>query len=82
MEEQIFKQRCNQCHSSKPTDDVQLVAPNGVMFDNYDQIHKMTDKIMLRAINTQSMPQGNKTGMTVEEREIIGRWIAQGSKNE
>jgi len=80
--QQIFKHRCNQCHSSKPTDDVQLVAPNGVMFDNYDQIHKMTDKIMLRAVNTQSMPQGNKTGMTVEERETIGRWIAQGSKNE
>lgn len=80
--QQIFKQRCTQCHSSKPTDDVQLVAPNGVMFDNYDQIHKMTDKIMLRAVNTQSMPQGNKTGMTVEEREVIGRWIAQGAKSE
>jgi uncharacterized membrane protein len=42
----------------------------------------MTDKIMLRAVNTQSMPQGNKTGMTVEEREIIGRWIAQGASKE
>jgi len=36
---------------------------------------------MLRAINTQSMPLGNKTGMTAEERELIGRWIAQGAKN-
>ena len=79
---QIMKLRCTQCHSAKPTDDVQLVAPNGVMFDNYDQIYKMTDKIKQRAVDTQSMPQGNKTGMTVEEREVIGRWIAQGSKNE
>lgn len=75
----IFQRRCVQCHSSKPTDDVQTVAPNGVMFETAEQIQKMTDKILLRAVNTHSMPQGNKTKMTDEERELIGRWIAQGA---
>jgi uncharacterized membrane protein len=75
----IFQRRCVQCHSSKPTDDEQTVAPNGVMFETAEQIQKMTDKILLRAVNTHSMPQGNKTKMTDEERELIGRWIAQGA---
>ena len=76
----IFQKRCVQCHSAKPTDDVQLVAPNGVMFDTGTEIQKMSEKILLRAVNTHSMPQGNKTQMTEEERELIGHWIAQGSK--
>ena len=78
----IFNQRCVQCHSSHPTDDVQKIAPNGVMFETAEQIQKMTDKILLRAVNTHSMPQGNKTKMTDQERELIGRWIAQGAKTE
>ena len=78
----IFNQRCVQCHSSHPTDDVQKIAPNGVMFETAEQIQKMTDKILLRAVNTHTMPQGNKTKMTDQERELIGRWIAQGAKTE
>lgn len=75
----IIQQRCVSCHGAKPTDDVQKVAPNGVMFDKPEQIQKYADKIMLRAVQTKSMPQGNKTGITDEEREIIGRWIKQGA---
>ena len=36
----IFQERCISCHSAKPTDDVQKIAPNGVMFDTPDQIKK------------------------------------------
>jgi uncharacterized membrane protein len=75
----IFNKRCITCHSSKPTDDIQTVAPNGIMFDQPEEIVRMKDRIMVRAVQTKTMPQGNKTGITEEEREIIGRWIAQGS---
>ncbi len=75
----IFQKRCISCHSAKPTDDVQKVAPNGIMFDKPEEIAKHADRILVRAVQTKTMPQGNKTGITEEERELIGNWIAQGS---
>ena len=75
----IFQQRCITCHSSHPSDETQLTAPNGVMYDSPEQIKKMADKILIRAVQTKTMPQGNKTNMTDRERELIGIWIEQGA---
>ncbi|MEO8068826.1 MAG: urate hydroxylase PuuD [Flavobacteriales bacterium] len=76
----VIQARCVQCHSANPTDDVNHAAPNGVMYDTPEQIQAMADKIMTRAVRTKTMPQGNKTGMTDEERTILKRWILQGAK--
>ena len=76
----VISARCLSCHSSSPTDDINKVAPNGVKYDTPEEIVKMTDKIMQRAVLTNSMPQNNKTGMTPEERALIGCWIEQGAK--
>ena len=78
--EPIFKDRCTVCHSFHPTDDVQKIAPGGVMFDTKEQIQKMAPRILVRAVQTATMPQGNKTKITDDEREKIGRWIEQGAK--
>ena len=77
---EIIQKRCVQCHSAKPTDNVQVVAPVGVKFDTPAEIEKMAQRIMSRAVITKTMPQANKTGITDEEREIIGAWIEQGAK--
>jgi uncharacterized membrane protein len=50
------------------------------MFDTPEQIAKVSDRIMFRVVQTKTMPQANKTGITDSEREIIGRWISQGAK--
>ncbi len=75
----IFKNRCTPCHSSRPSDNTQVTAPNGVMYDTPEQIKSMADKILIRAVQTKTMPQGNKTNMTDEERELVGVWIEQGA---
>lgn len=77
--EPIFKERCQTCHSSHPTDDVFTVAPSGVMFETADQCVALKDKIRNRVVETRTMPQGNKTNITDEEREMIGRWIDGGA---
>lgn len=76
----IVQARCASCHSATPTDDVFTVAPNGVMYDTPQQLHDYADKIMLRAVRTQSMPLANKTGMTDQERLVLKRWILQGAR--
>jgi uncharacterized membrane protein len=50
------------------------------MFDTPQEIQKHADRILVRAVQTKTMPQGNKTGITEEERELIGMWIEQGAK--
>jgi uncharacterized membrane protein len=76
----IIQKRCMQCHAENPTDDVNVTAPNGIKFDNPKDIVRMAERIKVRAVTTKTMPQGNKTGITDEERELIGRWIDQGAK--
>ena len=76
----IIQRRCVQCHSADPTDDVNHIAPNGVKLDTPEEIKAMASRIMERTVRTHTMPQGNKTGMTEEERTVLKRWILQGAK--
>ena len=76
----IIQQRCVSCHSSTPTDEIQKISPNGIMFDSPEDIKKMAERILIRAVQTITKPQANKTQMTEEERQIIGLWIQQGAQ--
>ena len=75
----IVQKRCISCHSVKPTDDAITAPPNGVTYDTPDNLVKLKDKIMQRVVITKTMPQNNKTNMTLEERDLIRCWIEQGA---
>jgi len=77
---EIIQTRCIQCHSVTPTDDTWQIAPNNVTFDTPEQISAQSERIMIRTVRTKTMPLGNKTLMTDEERDKIKAWILQGSK--
>lgn len=73
----IIDRRCGACHSAHPGDMTFAgVAPLGVMFDTPEQILSRAPRIYERAVVTKTMPLGNKTNMTDEERAILGRWIS------
>lgn len=76
----IIQSRCVSCHSLKPTDESLSAPPNGVTYDTPENIVNLKDKIMQRVVITKTMPQNNKTNMTLEEREVIRCWIEQGAK--
>ena len=78
----MIDQRCLTCHSSRPTDSQFTVAPAGVMFDTPGQIKARADRILERAVISKTMPFGNKTGITDEERALLGRWVEQGASVE
>ncbi|MBX7158086.1 MAG: urate hydroxylase PuuD [Verrucomicrobiae bacterium] len=80
--EQVIQQRCVACHSSHPTDPDYPVAPVGVRLDSPELIKMMAQRIKARAVLTQTMPLANRTHITPEERELLGRWIDQGAKVE
>jgi uncharacterized membrane protein len=76
--QKIVDQRCTACHSSHPT----LVgsAPQAIEFDTPEEIKAQADAIRQQAVETKTMPLGNVTYMTQAERDLLGRWIAQGAK--
>ncbi len=47
-----------------------------------DIVHSLTEdeKIaVVLAVTSQTMPTGNLTAMTQDERDLLGRWIAEGA---
>jgi uncharacterized membrane protein len=75
----VIDRRCAACHSANPSDLSFGVAPGGVMFDSPEQIAAGVLRIRERAVVTRTMPPGNKTRMTENERLLLGRWIEQGA---
>jgi uncharacterized membrane protein len=76
----IVEQRCTPCHSETPTNESFTSAPGGVVFDTPEQIVAQAEAIEAQAVETTAMPLGNVTGMTDEERELLGAWIAAGAE--
>ena len=74
----VIHQRCLACHSIAPTDKVLSLATGGVHFDTPDEIRKYGERIHFRAVETKTMPFNNTTGITDEERALLGKWIKQG----
>jgi uncharacterized membrane protein len=68
--EPVIAERCASCHSG-------VSAPLGVRLETQAQIEARIDDIERQAVLTRAMPPGNATGMTDEERELLGSWIAQ-----
>lgn len=75
----IIESRCQSCHSENPTQGGFGAPPMGVTFDTPAQILAAADRINQMAVVTRTMPLGNLTGMTDEERDILRTWIAQGA---
>ncbi len=77
---QIVQTHCVSCHSSKPTDKVFTSPPVGVVFDSPEQMMSYAPRILFRAYDTKSMPLGNQSHMSDEERTTLGAWAYQNRK--
>ena len=74
----IVEERCAACHSQAPTQPGFSTAPAGVVLDTPEQIAARAEDIE-RVVSSKSMPLGNVTAMTGEEREALLDWVAQGA---
>lgn len=75
----IIAKHCAACHSSKPTNPAFTEPPLGLVLDTYEHVKTAAPKIKQRAVDTDTMPLGNTTGMTAEERATLGKWIDDGA---
>ena len=73
----IIDRRCAACHSQAPSIPDFGAPPAGVSFDDPARIRALVARIQVRAVETRTMPLGNRTHMTERERAILSRWIEQ-----
>lgn len=78
----VITARCLNCHSDEPRDMTFGAAPAGVSFDRDSEILRFADRIHYRVSVNKTMPLGNTTRMTLEERELLSRWVGQGARPE
>ena len=70
--EPILTARCSGCHTvNRP--------PRAIALDSFERIRAASGRIKAVAVDTDVMPLGNATGMTPQERQRLGAWIAAGS---
>lgn len=70
--EPVIARRCQACHAEHPT--LVAAAPAGIMLDTPQRILALRDRIGMQAVALRAMPLGNVTGMTDDERALIGAW--------
>lgn len=75
----VITSHCASCHAAQPSFPGFAVAPAGVMLETPAQMKLHKDKIYQQSVASQIMPLANSTGMTQEERDLLGRWIIEGA---
>lgn len=66
----VVAQRCAACHTGE-------VAQKGVRLDSAEALVAHKAQIYQQVVAQRTMPLNNATGMTDDERALIGRWAAQ-----
>jgi uncharacterized membrane protein len=74
----ILAQRCATCHAATPTQAGFVAPPNGVMLDSPDHILMHVAKMQLQ-VAARTMPIGNITGLTEDERAYLLEWMQRGA---
>jgi len=77
----IVQSRCTSCHATRPGNEAFAAPPAGVVLESVEQMRAYADRIVFRVVETKTMPLGNLTGMTEEERRALGAWAWRQSRS-
>jgi uncharacterized membrane protein len=78
--QQIVQVRCVPCHAVKPTQAGFSAAPNGLVLETVDQLLAHLPQVQ-QQLSARTMPLGNLTSMTEEERGVMLMWIGHGARH-
>jgi uncharacterized membrane protein len=74
---QLMQTHCIQCHAANPT--MMPTAAKGIALDTPEQIKRHAQLIYQQVSQQKTMPLGNITNMTEDERALIARWYEAGA---
>jgi uncharacterized membrane protein len=71
----IVDKHCSMCHAAHPTHQGFDAPPKDVILTSVEDIRRHAAQIMVQAVNGTTMPLGNETGMTADERRQLGAFL-------
>jgi uncharacterized membrane protein len=71
----IVGKHCIMCHATHPSHDGFDQPPKGLVFASAADLRAHAAQIMAQAVNSNTMPLGNETGITTEERQKLGAFL-------
>ncbi len=77
--EGIVSARCAPCHAESPTYPGIAAPPKGLVLRTAAHVKTNAVNVTQQAVRSAVMPPGNLTGITPEERDTLGRWLAAGA---
>jgi uncharacterized membrane protein len=78
----IIAQRCVVCHAEKPSFAGFSQPPGGLKLETPEQVKAAAQRIHQQTVVNRTMPIGNMTKMTEEERSLLGAWLAAGARTD
>jgi uncharacterized membrane protein len=72
----LTRRHCVSCHATKPTSEAFPEPPKGLVLETLDEMRRYASLVDQQAVRTEAMPLGNETGMTRDERDKLGAWLA------
>ena len=72
----ITTKHCTMCHAKAPSHPAFREPPKNVSLETIAEMRRWGKLIVAQTVQNRAMPMGNQTGMTDEEREMLGRWVS------
>ncbi len=76
----IVEKHCANCHAADPTHPGFPAPAGNLVLETSGDVIANADAIVLQAVDSDIMPLGNESGMSDEERAILGQWLEGQSK--
>ncbi|MDP2206184.1 MAG: urate hydroxylase PuuD [Alphaproteobacteria bacterium] len=77
---EIVKTHCTACHAKTPSHESVDTAPLDVVLETLKDLRQHAVRVKAQTVDADTMPLGNETGMTAEERALLGAWLEQQKK--
>ena len=71
----IVQKHCVMCHAVKPAHESFQEAPKNTTLETIAELRKHAAAVYAQTVQTKTMPLGNQTAMTDEERSALGDWL-------
>ncbi len=72
----IVHTHCTTCHARAPASQVFRTPPANLVLETLDDVRRYAPLVEQNAVKTHVMPLGNLSGMSEEERRLLGAWLA------
>jgi uncharacterized membrane protein len=73
----IVATHCTNCHATVPAQPGFIAPPAGIVLETKDQVIAHKERVHTVSVASEYMPLANMTGMTIEQRQALGQWLAE-----